>query len=78
MVTFCGGDCAEDITEHLRPYLQGLKGFKTPSVDTILRVQKNLATAKQLFISDSGIEHEFNINMDMNLLMVKLMICLEK
>jgi hypothetical protein len=74
MLTFCGGDCAEDITEHLRPYLKETKGIKTPCADTILRVQKDLVTEKQHIVSGTGTEHEFNINMDMNRLMVKLLL----
>jgi len=78
MITFCGGDCAEDITEHLGPYLTSIKGFKTPGADAILRVQKQLATEKELHISQSGVEHEFNINMELNRLMVKMLIHLHQ
>jgi hypothetical protein len=42
-----------------------LPGVDIPSADTILRVQKELATEKEKFISNQGIEHEFNINMSM-------------
>jgi hypothetical protein len=74
MITYCGGDCAEDITEHLPLYLNTIKGFKSPGADTILRVQKKLATKKELIISQSGIEHEFNINIELNRLMIKMLI----
>jgi hypothetical protein len=76
LLTFTGGDCAEDITEHFRPSLVDLQGFTVPGADTLLRVQKQLATEKEFSMSDKGIQHEFNINMTMNRLMVKqLMIC---
>lgn len=65
LIFFSGGDCAEDIEEHLQDCFIGLPGVKIPSADTILRVQKELATEKQIFISDQGIVHEFNINMAM-------------
>ncbi|WP_144959390.1 hypothetical protein [Gillisia sp. Hel_I_86] len=37
----CGGECAEDITEHLTSELSSLKGFRPPSADTLLRVYFN-------------------------------------
>jgi hypothetical protein len=74
MVTFCGGDCAEDLCEHLRPYLAGLKDANVPGADTVLRVQKDLSTKKEVFVSPAGIGHEFNINENMNRLMVKLLV----
>jgi hypothetical protein len=74
LLNFTGGDCAEDITEHFRPYLKDIKGVAVPGADTLLRVQKQLATYKETFTTDKGIEHEFNVNEDMNRLMVKQLI----
>ncbi|MFT6336485.1 MAG: hypothetical protein ACI86M_001187 [Saprospiraceae bacterium] len=37
-------------------------------------MQKELSTTKETFISDSGIVHEFNINENLNELMVKLLV----
>lgn len=74
LIFFSGGDCAEDIEEHLQDCFIGLPGVKIPSADTILRVQKELATEKKIFISDQGIVHEFNINMAMNRLNIKMLI----
>lgn len=74
LMTLCGGSCAEDITEHLRPELDQVKGFNVCSADTLLRMQKELATQKETFLSKSNIEHDFNINMKMNRLMVKLLV----
>jgi len=73
LIFFSGGDCAEDIEEHLEDCFLGLPGVKIPSADTILRVQKQLATPKERYISSQGIEHEFNINLIMNKLMVKML-----
>jgi hypothetical protein len=78
MVTFCGGDCAEDLTEHLRPYLADLKGFKVPAADTVLRAQKDLSTEKEVIVSASGLGHDFNINGNMNRLMIKLLVHLNQ
>ncbi|GKT36593.1 IS1380 family transposase [Aduncisulcus paluster] len=74
LMVLCGGGCAEDITEHLRGELMQVKGFKVCSADTLLRMQKELATEKEITVSPRGIEHDFNINMGMNRLMVKLLI----
>lgn len=74
LMTFCGGGCAEDITEHLRGELQQVKGFKVCSADTLLRMQKELSTDKEAIVSASGITHEWNINDKMNDLMVKLLV----
>ena len=74
LMTLCGGECAEDITEHLRGELGQVKDFNVCSADTLLRMQKELSTQKETFISDTGISHEFNVNMSMNNLMVKLLV----
>lgn len=70
----CGGKCAEDITEHLTSDLSSLKSFRQPSADTLLRMQKELATEKEVFVSDSGVLHEFNTNKKMNRLMLGLLL----
>ena len=73
-MVLCGGECAEDITEHLTGELSKLKGFEPPSADTLLRMQKELATEKEVFVSDSGVLHEFNTNKKMNQLMLGLLL----
>lgn len=72
LLTLCGGECAEDITEHLRRELSQVKGFDVYSADTLLRMQKELATEKETIVSETDIEHDFNINLPMNRLMIKL------
>lgn len=74
LLNLTGGDCAEDISEHLRPYLKDIKGVAVPSADTLLHVQKQLATEKEVYTTDKGIEHEFNINENLNRLMVKQLV----
>ena len=72
LMMLCGGECAEDIAEHLRAELAHVKGFEVCSADTLLRMQKELATKKETTISKTDIEHDFNINMNMNKLLVRL------
>lgn len=74
LLILCGGECAEDITENLRNELEQVKDFDPSSADTLLRMQKELSTPKETFVSPSGIEHEFNVNMDLNRLMVRLLV----
>jgi len=74
LMTLCGGECAEDITEHLRGELSQVKDFDVCSADTLLRMQKELSTEKETFISNTGITHEFNVNTAMNELMVRLLV----
>jgi hypothetical protein len=74
LIFFSGGDCAEDIEEHLEDCFKRLPGIAVPSADTILRVQKELSTEKEIYISKQGIEHEFNINLTMNKLNIKVLL----
>jgi len=67
-----GGDCAEDISEHLRGPLGQVKGLAVCSADTLLRGIKELSCASSERINrDSGVIHQFNINAKLNDLMVK-------
>jgi hypothetical protein len=70
-IYFTGGDCAEDINEHLRAHLKQIKGLSVCSADTILRGVGELATPLQSITSKSGIVHDFNINLPLNELLVK-------
>jgi hypothetical protein len=74
LMTLCGGECAEDLTENLRNELENIKGFEVCSADTLLRMQKELSTPKETYISDTSIEHDFNVNTKMNKLMVRLLV----
>lgn len=43
-IYFNGGDCIEDVNDHLREHLQNVRGMQVCSADTILRGIKELAT----------------------------------
>jgi hypothetical protein len=71
-VLFTGGDCAEDLAEHLREPLHRTRGLSVCSPDTLLRGVKELACdSHQLTHPTSGVTHQFNINEPLNDLMVK-------
>jgi len=59
-VFFCGGDCAEDLNEHLKDYLKSVPEMKVADADTVLRVLKSLKTDKEKVISEKGKEYEIN------------------
>lgn len=70
----CGGDCAEDIGDHLGGELGQLEGFAPPSPDTLLRLQKELATEKEHLVSKGGAANELCNNERMNRLLVGLLV----
>lgn len=70
-VLFTGGDCAEDLAEHLREPLHRTRGLSVCSPDTLLRGVKQLACdSEELTHPTSGVTHTFNINEPLNELMV--------
>ena len=73
-VFLSGGDCTEDIQEHLHDHLQKVKGLSVCSADTILRGIKELATPVEELTGPTGVKHFFNINKPLNKLMVKALI----
>jgi len=73
-LVICGGDCAEDITEHLAEELSQVREFEVPSADTLLRQQKELATDTETFTSLNGIQHEFCTNEVLNQLLLELLV----
>lgn len=66
-----GGDCTEDVGEHLGSHLRQVRGLSVCSPDTILRGIKELATPTQEIVSKSGTTHQFNINTSLNELLIK-------
>ena len=72
-IFFTGGDCAEDINEHLRPHLKHVKELSVCSADTILRGIKELATPVETLVNSTGVVHQFNINRNLNELLVKVL-----
>jgi hypothetical protein len=73
-IFFCGGDCAEDIAQHLRPTLENIPQNKVPSPDTLLRMLDEPATDNTTVVSTSGQAYQFNINEKLNELNVKSLI----
>jgi len=69
-----GGDCTEDVNDHLGGNLKEVRGMSVCSADTILRGIKELATPTVEYISSSGITHEFNININLNKLLLKALL----
>ena len=69
-----GGDCTEDVNDHLRNVLKQVRGMSVCSADTILRGIKELATPTNGHLSSSGITHEFNINITLNKLLLKALL----
>src|SRR5699024_6468799 len=62
-VFFGGGDCAEDIGEHLGGYLGQMPEMPVCSPDTLLRGIKELSCESTPVVNpDSGVTHQFNIN----------------
>lgn len=71
-IYFNGGDCTEDINDHLRGHLRNVRGMNVCSADTILRGIGELSEDTLFFDNPaSGAKHEFNLNPRLNDLMVK-------
>lgn len=74
MVFLAGGDCTEDIEEHLKLDFLQIPNLKVCSPDTIGRVLKSLALQKEVHISNSGIEHQFSDHQNLNSLNVDILL----
>lgn len=59
-ITFCGGDCAEDIQTNLKDELTQIKDLKVCSADSILRLQKELSLGKETHLSKAKVVNEFS------------------
>jgi hypothetical protein len=70
-VFLSGGDVIEDVSSHLGAHLKEIPNNQVPSPDTIGRGLKELTTANTVFVSDSNISYNFNINKNLNLLNIK-------
>jgi hypothetical protein len=73
MIAFTGGDCAEDIQEHLRVELQNTIDMNVSSPDTILRVQQELASDTKIIYSKAQAENQININKNLNKLNLSIL-----
>jgi hypothetical protein len=71
-VFLAGGDCAEDLSEHLAGPLGSVRGMPVCSPDTLLRGVKELSCPSEERVNpDSGVAHQFNINAPLSELLVK-------
>lgn len=70
-IFFSGGDCAEDLSEHLKKDLQLTQGIKPCSPDTLLRMPKELAVEDQITTTDQGVTHTINNNTRLNELLLE-------
>jgi len=69
-----GGDCAEDIQVHLKEEFDNVKGLNTCSADTLLRMQKELASEKEIRHSKNNVENQINTNSQLNELNIGLLL----
>lgn len=74
MLFMAGGDCAEDIQVHLKDEFDNVKGLNNCSADTLLRMQKELATKKEIRLSKNNVENQINTNSKLNELNVELLL----
>jgi len=71
-VFLAGGDCAEDLSEHLRGPAGPIKGLRLCSADTLLRAVKELSGEPiERVHPQSGISHPFALNELLNDLLIK-------
>jgi hypothetical protein len=70
-IFFCGGGCAEDIEQHLRPTLENIPQNKVAGPDTLLRVLNELASKNDTIVSSSGLKYQINTNEKLNDLNIK-------
>lgn len=75
-VFFCGGDCAEDLNEHLGSFLNQSPYGKTANSDTVLRVLKTLKTERETITSTTGNTYEINKNDRLNQLNISILLLL--
>lgn len=73
MITFAGGDCAEDIQEHLKMELENTIAMNVSSADTLLRVQQELASDTQIIHSKAQVENQINTNEKLNILNLRML-----
>jgi len=72
-VFYCGGDCAEDLGDHLSEFLCQVPGLKVASPDTVLRALKSLATEKETVKSSKGNTYEINKHEELNQLNISIL-----
>ena len=71
---YCGGDCAEDIQQHLGKDLNSIPGNRVCSADTLLRGIKELTVENETFVSRQGKTYRFNGNEKLNRLNIAVLL----
>lgn len=74
MIIFAGGDCAEDIQTNLKGEFENIAKMKVCSADTILRLQKELSTEKEIIYSKNEVKNEFNKHSNLNALNMDMLL----
>ena len=77
-VFLSGGDVIEDVSSHLGTHLKEIPNNQVPSPDTIGRGLKELTTSNTVFVSNSNISYNFNINKKLNLLNIKSLLLINQ
>ncbi len=73
-VFFCGGDCAEDLSDNLKNTFTSNPYIKVPSPDRLLERLKYLAQPACNYTTSRGSTiHHFSINMSLNDISIKLL-----
>jgi len=72
-VFFCGGDCAEDLNEHLKDFLKGTPGLAVASSDTVLGVLKSLKNEREQVVSEKGNVYEISKHDGLNELNISIL-----
>ena len=73
-IFFCGGDCIEDLSIHLKDAFNGHPNIKVPSPDRVLERMRELSCPLQIFDTSRGNKlHEFSFNEHLNNLNIKLL-----
>lgn len=73
-ITFAGGDCAEDIHTNLKEELLQIDNINVCSPDTILRLQKKLALAKEIHLSKLNTVNEFSKHSNLNAMNLEMLL----
>jgi len=72
-IFFCGGNCAEDLNEHLKIYLQSIPNHKVADADTVLKVLKSIKTEKEEIKTNKGTTYEINKHDNLNILNIRIL-----
>ncbi len=69
---FCGGDCAEDLNEHLGDFLKDTPGLAVANAGTVLGVLKSLKTEEEQVVSEKRNVYEINRHDALNRLNISM------